>query len=170
MVIDKVKKRAIYVYLPTKKQADKWKNLAEQAGESISSFVADHVENSLAQEEQEEYEPRAELRKRIQTLQEENQELRKQNRILEHAVDKLEKENRRHREKQWTQNGATRRYERELIDLIKEQGPIKDEDILRKLGIEHTESESVETIASQLTSLQSWGLATPTPRGWRWTQ
>ncbi len=172
MVIKNVKPRAIYVYLPTQEQATKWKNLAHKSKASISRFVADHVENSLAQESQEQYQPRAELHRKIQTLQEENNQLRKQNRILEHAVDKLEKENRRFREKQWLEieQPGTRTYETKLVQLLRSEGPLTDDQLLSRLAIQPTETDSVTAISNQLVSLQTWGLVRPTAKGWRWIE
>ena len=51
-----IKQRAIYVYLPSIEMAEEWKKRAEKAGISISKFVIEHVENSLRQEEGEDFE------------------------------------------------------------------------------------------------------------------
>ena len=56
-----IKQRAIYVYLPSHDMVEKWKNLAKKSGTSISKFVAEHVENSLRQEEDDNYQTRSSL-------------------------------------------------------------------------------------------------------------
>ena len=46
-----IKKRAIYVYLPSQAMVDDWKGRAERADTSISKFVIERVEDSLRREE-----------------------------------------------------------------------------------------------------------------------
>ncbi|HEC95236.1 MAG TPA: hypothetical protein ENI45_04650, partial [Thermoplasmatales archaeon] len=58
-----IKQRAIYVYLPSIETAQRWKEIAEKEGGSISKFVIEHVENSLQQED--EHIPRAKLLEKI---------------------------------------------------------------------------------------------------------
>lgn len=171
MVIKDIKPRAIYVYPPGQDQADKWKKLAKEAKVSISRFVIDHVENSLAQEAQEKYEARAELRRKIKEVEEEARDLRRQNRILEHAVDKLEKENRTYRQREWKSPAqpGSRTFEKELIQILREEGPVTDQQILKHLGIEPSDLDSVDSVSNQLTELQAWGLTRPTKKGWTWT-
>ncbi len=172
MVIKDVKPRAIYVYLPSREQADMWKELAKKGKVSISRFVADHVENSLSQESAEDYEPRAELRKRIRAFEDENKELRRQNRILEDAVDKLEKENRRYREKQWLDldSKGMAEFEPKLIDILRSNSPLTDDQLLQGLGVEPRDADSVSSISNQLAVLQSFGLIRSTSKGWRWVE
>lgn len=66
-----IKERAIYVYLPSKEQKERWQRYAEKLGVSISKFVIEHVENSLMREEEPSFKSRGELLK-------ENSELKQQ--------------------------------------------------------------------------------------------
>jgi len=67
-----IKKRAIYVYLPSETMAQNWKNKADQAGTSISKFVIDKVEDSIRQEQGEEgYLNRLELINKLNKQEEE---------------------------------------------------------------------------------------------------
>jgi hypothetical protein len=45
-----IKKRAIYVYLPSEEMVKEWKELAGKTGTSLSKFVIGHVMNSLGKE------------------------------------------------------------------------------------------------------------------------
>jgi len=73
-----IRERSIYVYLPSKQMVDQWKEMADQAGMSISKFVTEHVTNSLQQErDQEGYISRTQLLDEMRTVNEENKELRK---------------------------------------------------------------------------------------------
>lgn len=60
-----IKQRAIYVYLPSQKLVERWKEAAKKQGTSVSKFVIEHVENSLRQEEEPRYKSRGELLKEI---------------------------------------------------------------------------------------------------------
>ena len=65
-----IKQRAIYVYLPSHEMVDRWKTLADKSGTSISKFVAEHVQNSLRREEDDEYLTRGSLIEENQNLKE----------------------------------------------------------------------------------------------------
>ena len=56
-----IKKRAIYVYLPSIEWKVRWDEYARKQGTSTSKFVVEHVENSLRQEEDSNYRSRVEL-------------------------------------------------------------------------------------------------------------
>ncbi len=86
---DTIKERAIYVYLPSFDTAQRWKELSEKAGTSISKFVIEHVENSLGQEEGD-YEPRIHLVKKINDLEEEVTDLYEKIRPLYRELETLE--------------------------------------------------------------------------------
>jgi len=47
-----IKKRALYVYLPSEEMVTDWKGKAEQSHISISKFIIEHVTNSLDGEQQ----------------------------------------------------------------------------------------------------------------------
>lgn len=165
-----IKERAIYVYLPSIEHADRWKELAKKHGSSISKFVIEHVENSLRQEENESYESRAQLRKRIGEFQEELSDVREDRRILRQLVDRQEKELRRYRSMPFLVDDfeGVRNYDRELIEILRKGGQLKDDEILMRLGIEPTESEATKAVSKQLEILQAYGLLRHTPRGWKW--
>ena len=119
---DTIKERAIYVYLPSIEMAQKWKELAEKSGLSISKFVVEHVENSLNQEEDSDvYGSRVELIKQIRELREENAKLRKRNEMLDRVIERLEEENRKYRSLPFLEEKfyGIREYEQNLIKLFK---------------------------------------------------
>ena len=91
-----IKKRAIYVYLPSQQMTEDWKRRADKAGTSISKFVIDKVEDSIRKEEGEEsYLNRLELVKKLSNAEEELKQLRKDNRLLKKLVDNLDNEAKR---------------------------------------------------------------------------
>jgi hypothetical protein len=168
-----IKKRAIYVYLPTQKMSDDWKNKADKAGSSISKFVIDRVEDSLREEEGEQgYLNRLELIKKLSKTEEELKNLRKENRFVKKLVDNLDAELKTHRAKPFLEQdfGGVRRYDKELINLLKEGNSLSDSDILDRLNIKPTDTDLVLAINRQLFFLESYGLVEYVGRGWKWKQ
>ena len=164
-----LKRRAIYIYLPSEEIAKEWKRLAKKAEVSISKFVQEHVENSLSQEDVKKYVSRARLIRQVEELQEENRKLLEENRILKSAYEKLEGELKYYRAKPFLELQEGRReYERELIELFKKKGEVTNEEILDTLGISPRETVLVKAISKQLQNLEAYGLVEPTFNGWRW--
>jgi len=168
---DTIKQRSIYVYLPSHDMVQRWKTLAKNSGTSISKFVAEHVENSLREEE-------AEYKSR-DTLIEENRNLsetlnEKERRIghLELLVEKLEQDLRQYRAQMFTDEEFTgvRSYDKKLIELLREPGVHDNDVILSRLGIKPSEVDSIKAVSKQLELLQSYGLVKATLRGWSWVE
>lgn len=166
-----IKKRAIYVYLPSQKMADDWKSKADQAGTSISKFVIDRVEDSIIKEEGEEsYLNRLELIKKLSATEEELKQLRKDNRLLKKLVDNLDTEMKRYRAKPFLEDDfkGVRRFDKELIDLLKQGGSYSGDEILTRLSINSSDTDLVKAVNKQLEVLESYGLVEYVGRGWKW--
>ena len=170
LVTKALKQRAIYVYLPSEGQKEKWLNFSEKAGVSISKFVMEAVENSLRQEEPD-FKSHSELCKENNELKQQVQELSRQVRLLDTVVDKLEQELRRYRSAPFLEEHfeGVRNYDKKLIDLLKSKEIVTDEEIFSHLGIAPSDGEGVCAISKQLAALESCGLVTSAPRGWKWT-
>jgi hypothetical protein len=164
-----IKQRAIYVYLPSQDMVDRWKELAKTHGTSISKFVAEHVENSLRQEDSD-YLSRSFLIDENRKLKESLEEKEKHIRHLEILVEKLEEDLRRYRSQMFLDEGYSgiRKYDRRLVDVLRESGVHGNDEILSRLGVKPHEHESIKAISNQLENLQSYGLVRSTPRGWEW--
>jgi hypothetical protein len=168
-----IKKRAIYVYLPSQKMADDWKSKADKSGNSISKFVVDRVEDSIRkEEEQESYLNRLELIKKLSANEEELKQLRKDNRLLKNLVDNLDNELKRYRAKPFLEDEfrGVRRFNKELIELLKQGGSYSGEAVLSRLGIDSSATDLVKAINKQLELLENYGLVQYVGRGWKWKQ
>jgi predicted RNase H-like nuclease (RuvC/YqgF family) len=164
-----IKERAIYLYLPSQQMVREWKDLAKKSGLSISKFVREHVENSLQQEKEKSYVSRVDLIKKTRTLEEENSKFRKETRMLRSAYERLDDELRNYRAKPFLEEfKGIRRYEKELIKVLRERKQVGNEDLLEVLGVDPRQSESVKAISKQLENLEAYGLVEPTIGGWRW--
>ncbi len=167
-----IKDRAIYVYLPSVDMVENWKRLADKRGTSVSKFVREHVENSLRQETEPSYKSRGELLKELRELKEKLAEERKKTRRLDLLVEKLERELRRYRAKPFLEENfaGVRRFQKELVEALREGGVVSNEEVLSRLGIDRSEHQAIKAVSTQLEILQSYGLVEATPRGWRWVE
>jgi hypothetical protein len=166
-----IKKRAVYAYLPSQEMVEDWKSRAEKAGVSISKFVMERVEDSVRKEEGEEsYLSRLELIQKLNSSEEELKKLRQENRLLKKLVDNLDNELKRYRVKPFLQEdfSGVRRFDKELVDLIKEGGSYGDEEILSRLNISPSDTDLMKAMSKQLEILEAYGLVEYVGRGWRW--
>lgn len=166
-----IKDRAIYVYLPSLEIVEDWKRRAEKAGVSISRFVVERVEDSIRREEGEEsYLSRAELVKRLRSTEEELKKLREENRLLKRLVENLDNELKRYRAQPFLQETfeGVRRFDRDLVELLRSGGSYTEGEILAHLNIEPSDAELVKAVDMQLEALEAYGLVEYRGRGWRW--
>jgi predicted RNase H-like nuclease (RuvC/YqgF family) len=166
-----IKDRAIYVYLPSLEMVEDWKRRAEKAGVSVSKFVIERVEDSIRREEGEEgYLSRAELVKRLRSAEEELKKLREENRLLKRLVENLDNELKRYRAQPFLQEAfeGVRRFDRDLVELLRRGGSYTEEEILAHLNIEPPDAELVKAVDRQLEALEAYGLVEYRGRGWRW--
>ena len=168
---DTIKKRSIYVYLPSEDMTERWKQLADEQGTSISKFVAEHVENSLRQDESG-YLSRSYLIEENRKLRKSLDEKEKRIRHLDLLVEKLDEDLRRYRFQLFLSEDFTgvRSYDKRLIEILREAGVHGKDEILLRLGIKPNEHEATKAISRQLENLRSYGLVKSTPRGWMWVE
>ena len=165
-----LKERAIYVYLPSVEMAEKWKGLAEKSGRTISKFVAEHVENSLGQEEGSDFKSKGELMALLREKDEEISKLRRESHLLKELAERLDRELRTYRLQPFMREGAqgVRQYDRALIELFKREHIVDSDRLLQKLWVDPRETDLVKAVDGQLKGLEAYGLLEATPRGWRW--
>jgi hypothetical protein len=167
-----VKQRAIYVYLPSLEMAEDWKHRATQANTSISKFVIEKVEDSIRRDEGEEgSQTRLELINRLSKTEDEVKALRNENRLLKQLVNNLDNELKRLRAMPFLDDEfqGVRRFDKELIGLLKRGEALTGEELLTTLNIEPSDKELVKAVNKQLEILESYGLVEYLGRGWKWT-
>jgi bacterioferritin (cytochrome b1) len=168
-----IKDRAIYVYLPSLEMVKDWKGRAGKGGVSISKFVIERVEESIRREEGEEgYLSRAELIKKLRDAEEELKKVRNENRLLKRLAENLDNELRRYRAGPFIEEAfeGVRRFDRELIELLRKGGSYTQEEILARLNVDPSESELVKAVSKQLEVLEGYGLLEYKGRGWKWRE
>ena len=163
-----LKQRAIYVYPPAH-MADRWKSLARESGASISKFVIEHVESSLNMDG-EGSTSRSSLLHENKYLRDTLRERDKRVGHLELLVEKLEEDLLNYRSRMFTDPDFTgvRQYDRRLVEVLREPGTHSNDEVLAKLRIKPTDSESVKAVLVQLENLESYGLVKASGKGWTW--
>lgn len=128
------------------------------------------VEDYIRKTEDKGFESRLELIKKLRSLEEETKQLRDENRMLRMLVKNLEKELRKYRAQPFLEPSfeGIRRFDRELIELLRSGETFSEEEILDRLGVDPSETDYVKAISKQLEILEQYGLVEFTGRGWRW--
>jgi hypothetical protein len=162
------KSRYVYLYLPSQNDKARWEKLANEAKTPLSKFIIEIVESTLSEDI--DYKPRGELVKEISGLRQENKEIRDELRLKTVVIERYEEELKRYRSAAFIEKGfeGIRKYQRELVDLLKREGTYDSYRILDALGIKPTESDLVKAISSQLEDLEAYGMIESTSKGWKW--
>lgn len=166
-----VKQRSIYIYLPSIEMVTDWKDRVKKSSKSISKFVIERVEDSIRREEGEEnYLSRPELLKQLNTTKEELKTLKNENRLLKRLVDNLDKELKRYRVEPFLEEDyrGVRRFDRELINLLRKGGSYTGEEILDHFNINPSEIDLIKGINKQLEILENYDLVKYDLRRWKW--
>ena len=166
-----IKDRAIYVYLPSLEMVEDWKRRSEKAGVSISKFVIERVEDAIRREEGEEgYINRAELVKKLRDAEEELKKLRGENRLLRRLSENLDNELKRYRAQPFLEEAfeGVRRFDKDLIELLRKGGSYTQEQILMHLNVDPTDADIVKAVNRQLEALEAYDLVEYKGRGWKW--
>jgi hypothetical protein len=166
-----VKKRAIYVYLPSIEMVEDWKQRVAQANTSISKFVIEKVEDSIRRDEGEAgSQTRLELINHLSKTEDEVTELRSENRLLRQLVNNLDNELKRFRAMPFLDDEfqGVRRFDKELIDLLRRGETYTGNELLTALNINPSDTDLIKAVNKQLEVLESYGLVEYLGRGWKW--
>jgi len=166
-----IRKRSIFVYLPSEETAKTWKELSDKAGSSISKFVIEHVENSLRQEDEKDgYIPRLQLLEELRRLREENKDLQKRTRLLDTVVDRYEKELQTHRMKSFADEEfrGRRKYETQLLEAFKKHKEIRKDALLNVVNADSSDKVAIKAIRVTLENLERYGMVEELGGKWRW--
>lgn len=168
---ESIKERRVDVYLDTLERKERWKRIADEADESLSKFVQRAVEYAI-EHGYPDYGELGERAQKIQKLEAEVGDLRDELNQKDLVIEKLEADLRTHRMEPFAENDfeGVRQYDQELVEILKGSGPVTDDELRRRLAIEPTETEMLKALNTQLEQLETYGLVTSSPRGWRWTE
>lgn len=142
--------------------------LAEKAKTPLSKWVIEIVESTLA--ENEEFRPRQEMVKELESARNEIKSLRDDLRQKEIVLDRYEAELKRYRAQPFLEadyNGL-RPYSEDLVKILKARGQIDSYRLLEELGIDPRESDLVKAVSKQLEDLEAYKLIKMDGRSWKW--
>jgi len=139
-----IKERAIWVYLPSIEQKERWQKFAEQSGVSLSKWVIETVEEAIRP-----------IREKLE------RELR---RYRAEPFLAPEFEGVRRYDKELIE------LLRSSQSLNGKPKALTDTEILQYLGIDPTEEEAIKAVSAQLANLEAYGIMKSTPKGWRWVE
>ncbi len=160
------------MYLPSIGQKERWEDHARKQGTSTSKFVIEHVENSLMRVDDSSYKSRGDLWIQVKELEEQLDKMAKEKRVLEIAMERLEEELRRYRAQPFLEEGfvGIRRYQRGLVEVLRDGRMVSSNEILSRLRINISEQEAVKAVSKQLENLEGYGLVRSSPKGWKWVE
>jgi hypothetical protein len=166
-VVKPDKSRYVYLYLPSKADKNRWEELAAQAQTPLSKFIIEIVESTLAEEE---FRPRRELTRELDEMRKEIKALRDDVRQKSIVIERYESELKRLRSEFFVDISfeGSRKYSKELIEILKNKGSIDSSKLLEYLDIDPMDSDLVKAVSNQLEAFESYGLIETTPKGWRW--
>ena len=173
-----IKERAVWVYAPTIEQRKKWEDIAKGKGIPLSKWIVQTIEDSLF-ELDDEVKSRKDIEKENKNVRKEISELQGKLRQVNIIRDNLEKEIRKYRAEPFLSTAfeGVRQFDKELISLLRNakgvDGKIRyvdNDEIISRLGVEVSETDSVKAISNQLSRLEGYGLVGSSTKGWRWKE
>ncbi|MDD1742100.1 MAG: hypothetical protein LUQ47_02095 [Methanotrichaceae archaeon] len=168
MVAPELKARYVDVYLPSEAAKRQWEADAKKAGLPLSRFIFEAVEAFRAAKDEK---PRSDLIKELADVKEGAQKLRSELKMKNLLLEKLEGEVYKARYDSFKEieiGEGTRRHDEELIKVLKHGKPVEGYAILKELGIDPRDTETVKLVNNQLESLRRFGLVEENANGWRW--
>ncbi len=162
------KSRYVWLYLPSKADKERWQALADKAKAPLSTFCISIIEERLSEEQ--DFKPRSKLTKENDTLKAENKALRDDIRQKAIVLERYEADLKKYRSQSFLNEdyAGTRRYNKEIVDLLKSRGHADSYKILEALGIDPGESELIKAVSRQLEELESYGFIKAEGRTWKW--
>jgi hypothetical protein len=159
------KGRHVEVYLPTEELFRKWTEKAKEAGMKRSSWVIARVEAA----EEESLAPK--IAGAQSELKEENRRLRQELELKDRLLQAQETElfNLRNAAFLGPIRGKAHLEER-LVEALRSGGVWSSNDLLKELGVDSRDGQSMQALVGQLQLLQDYGLVVESARGWSWAE
>jgi len=160
--------RYVHVYMPSDADKARWAALAEKAKTPLSKWVIAILESTLA--ENEEFLPRREMVKELESLKHDVKSLRDELRQKNIVLAQYESELKHFRSQAFLEEDykGTRRYAKEIVEILKNRGRVDSYRLLEELGIDPRESDLVKAVSTQLEELEGYKLVETDGRIWKW--
>lgn len=159
--------RIIQVVFQTAKEKNEWLSEAQSSGLPLSRYILE-----LARRGREGESSRPPVQSgEVAQLREENARLRESLGDLEKLHKRAENEayKLRHASYLSEDRDTSDSSEKLLATLQSSTRPIGNSELLRSLGVDARDIETMKILLSQLQALRDFGLIQETPLGWKWT-
>ena len=155
------------IYPPSKEKLEEWREESKKFGTSLNNYIAEMIERGRRSDEGE---SRAQISKELSDLKEENRKLREELKLKSLMLERQETELYKLRFESFgnAKETGTRAMDMELVKILKRGRTLSGNEILKELNIDPRDSEAVKLVRNQLDTLQRYGLAKETQRGWQW--
>jgi len=160
--------RYTYVYHPSLAHKERWKKIAAKVRTPLSKFIIATVDGVV--DENEEFKPRREIVREVETLRQENIALREDLHRKDVLLNRYESELKRYRAAPWVEDApGILQMSEDLIRILKARGCIESGRLLVELGIDPRETDLAKAIHKQLESLRGFGAVGQDKNGsWKW--
>ncbi len=157
-----------YVYAKTREDKQRWQEMADEAGYSLSTFLQGLIEDGIAYREG--ALSKDELFKKISDLEAQNRELQEDLTSAKLRIKSLVEEVKAASADDWIDERfeGFRGYHPNLIKLLKDHHNLSRFALIDKLGIDPQDFKSIEAVEKQIEALESCGIIKRTIRGWSW--
>ena len=134
---------------------------------SLNNYIIEMIERGRRSDEGA---SRAEISKELSDLKGENRKLREELKLKSLLLERQETELYKLRFQSFGtfEETGTRAMDVELVKLLKRGQTLSGHEILTELNIDPRDSEAVKLARNQLDTLQRYGLAKETQKGWQW--
>jgi len=168
---DSINDRRVDVYLESIEQKKRWAELAEERDTSLSKFVQESVEYAIEQGGPNFIES-GQKAEELQELEDEITKLKEQVEEKDLVIEKLRTELKSLRTTPFREEDfeGKRRFDEELVGILRDAGHIRSEEIFRRLNVDSQNIEVVEGVQKQLSQLEKYGIVEETVNGWRWCE
>ena len=168
--METAQQRRVEIRVPDLKTLELWKKKAGASKLSLSKFIIEHVDNSLKQEFEEGYSPRANLiienkllAGKVKALQEEVLQQKKHIIRLDKDYERLQAEARSPLVVEGVRDVSLR-----IVETLRKWKNVKSTELLGLLRVEPHDTKVIELINIQLKTLELGGIISKTTAGWRW--
>jgi hypothetical protein len=161
--------RTFTTYFDTPEEKRFWEKFAEDHGKSLSGLI---LEALAVLRDKESIHPKPNIIKETKNLKDDLWEARQELKLKGELIQRYESELYKIRhagfEKVLPEGDGSRRYDLDLLQLLKAGKTLDSHGILAGLGIDANDKEAARLVWNQLESLQKYGLVHETRFGWRW--
>ena len=166
---ESINDRRVDVYLESIKQKQRWAEHAEQHGTSLSEFVQESVEYTIEQGGPD-FVKVGQKAEEIRELENQIADLKEQLDQKDLVIEKLQTELTALRSAPFREDEfeGTRQFDQELVELIRETGQIRSQEIFNRLNVDSQNIDVIEGIQNQLSRLERYGIVKETVNGWQW--